>query len=222
MKSVIQKDLLKTNKDKCIHMSSENSSVSEKSVSQPKEKNRGTGAGGANTNKNGKELENMCRSYYNKHIKSKKLLNYCSKNRKFLVEEVVLNDKTYIHAPGNAFRCFETNCGFANSNEKKAHGAKEPDDCFINVSTKTLNWIECKFQQGPGSVGEKIQTCSEKIINLERRFPGWNINYCYIINQYIKDNYEWEIERLDEKGISCVNNDGDLEIFEKKILALIK
>ena len=41
MKSVIQKDLLKTNKDKCIHMSSENSSVSEKSVSQPKEKNRG-------------------------------------------------------------------------------------------------------------------------------------------------------------------------------------
>ncbi len=146
--------------------------------------------------------------------------DYCNKNNKYLVEDVNLNGKTLTHAPEDAFKCFEKNCGFADSNITKAHGAIKPDDCLINLITKTINWLECKFQKDSGSVGEKLQTCSEKIINLERRFPGWKINYCYIINPYIKENYKWEIERLEEKKIQyVVNNDPE---FEKKILNLIK
>ena len=189
-------------------------------MSEQKVINRGTGAGGAQTNVNGKKLENQLRECCNNNITSKKRLDYCNKKNIYLVEDVKLNNKSYIHAPENAFIIFEENCGFANSNIKKAHGAKCPDDCFIDRIKKTIHWIECKFQQGSGSVGEKLQTFAEKKINLKRRFPGWKINYFYVINNYIRDNFEWEIERLEEEKIPYVVND-DVD-FEKKILKLLE
>ena len=182
--------------------------------------NRGTGAGGAQTNINGNKLEVNVRGWYNNNITSKKMLDYSKKKNKWCVEEVEIDGKKYLHAPEDAFKCYEENCEFANNNITKAHGAKCPDDCFIDLVKKTIHWIECKFQQGSGSVGEKLQTCSEKIINLERRFPGWKINYCYVINTYIKENFRWELERLEEKKIQYVIDD-DVD-FEKKILNLIK
>tara|TARA_B100000902_G_scaffold87854_1_gene91824 strand:+ start:6023 stop:6688 length:666 start_codon:yes stop_codon:yes gene_type:complete len=183
--------------------------------------NSGTGAGGAQTNINGKKLEANVRNIYNSNITSKKVLpNYCKKSSKYQVEDIEINGKNYIHAPEDAFECYENNCNFANNNISKAMGAIQPDDCFIDLINKVIIWIECKFQQGSGSVVEKLQSCSEKIENLERRFPGFTINYCYVLNPYLKETFKWEIERLDEKKIPYVVTD-DPE-FEKKLLNLLE
>tara|TARA_B110001450_G_scaffold45244_1_gene41788 strand:+ start:259 stop:840 length:582 start_codon:yes stop_codon:yes gene_type:complete len=186
----------------------------------PQVVNRGTGAGGANTNINGNRLEEKVRSCYDTHIITEQRLAY-NRNNRWLVQTVGMDDDgVFIRAPQNAFKCFEENCGYANDTILKLHGAKQPDDCFINEQTNTINWIECKSQGSGGSVGEKLQTFSEKIINLEKRFPGWKINYCYIINPYIRTHYRCEIQRLEEKNISYICSDD--ENFENKLLELLK
>lgn len=148
------------------------------------------------------------------------MLDYSNIKNTWVVEKVKINGKSYIHAPENAFQIFEKNCGFADSSINKAHGAKCPDDCLIDLINNKIHWVECKWQKGSGSVGEKLQTFGEKIINLERRFPGWKINYVYVINNYIRDNFKYEIERLEEKKIPYIVSDDD--DFEKKILKLLE
>lgn len=61
-----------------------------------------------------------------------------------------------------------------------------PDDAFINIGNKTVYIIEKKFQQGSGSVAEKIQTCEYKKIqysNLVKQM-GYNVEYVYILNDF--------------------------------------
>ena len=41
---------------------------------------------------------------------------------------------------------------------EKAHGCKNPDECYIDKESKNMFIIEKKFQQCSGSVCEKIQT----------------------------------------------------------------
>ena len=76
---------------------------------------------------------------------------------------------------------------------------------MINPDTKTINWFECKVQNVSGSVAEKLQTCGEKIENLDRHF---------------ETSCEWEISRLVEKNIQFVFEED--EQFEEKILGMIK
>lgn len=179
-----------------------------------------TSSGGKNTNINGKKLENKCRECFEKMITLKKRADYCTETNIYQVEDVVMNGKSYLRAPERAFEKYEEKCGHTNLNICKAHGAVRPDDCFINEVDKIINWIECKIQNDPGSVGEKLQTFGEKKLNLSQRFPDWQINYCYVINPWIKENFQYEIQRLDEMNIPyVVDSDED---FENKILQLIK
>lgn len=173
-------------------------------------KNRGTGAGGSNTNKNGIKLEDKVREIISKNIEiiGTSAEYRCNEKCVWKVEDIIHNGKNYIRAPESAFKRFE---GVEGINYDKADGAIEPDDLIVNKETKTISWIECKVQNGGGSVAEKLQTAGEKIINLERRFPGWKINYFYILSHYFK-RCKATINRLDEQKILYIyDSDENLE-----------
>ena len=171
-------------------------------------KNKGTGAGGLNTNKNGVKLEERTRKIIDENMDKNVSSNkYNSGKRRWEVTDVTYQGNLYIRSPETAFTLWETKEGTPGIS--KAHGAKEPDDLIINTKTRTINWIECKVQNGSGSVAEKLQGCGDKIENLKRRFPGWNINYVYILSSYFRENAPWEISRLDEKNILYIFEDDE-------------
>jgi hypothetical protein len=188
----------------------------------PKVKNRGTGAGGANTNKNGKILEEKVRDIIKNTFPRIEILfaGRVSKitGKQTIIDKVGINNKFYIRAPEYAFKEWEKTHGKI-PQIPKLQGSIKPDDCMINEESKIINWLECKTQKKPGSVVEKLQTGTKKIRNLKERFPGWTINYYYILDTYFR-KFPAEIRDLDEDGIPYVWND-DPE-FEKKILNMIK
>jgi len=72
----------------------------------------------------------------------------------------------------NLFKCMEKHI---DKNIEKAHGCKNPDECYIDEENKNIFIIEKKFQQCNGSVCEKIQTPDFKIWQYKRTFPEFNI-----------------------------------------------
>ena len=183
------------------------------------ETNKGTHAGGENTNKKAAPLENRLRNTYSNAITATKRLQ--KKTWKYNIEEVELNGNTYIRAPESSFPRWGKNFGDEELKKvKPLNGAKWPDDCFINKVSKTINWAEAKVQGGSGSVCEKLQSGTKKIRNLQRRFPDWKINYYYVLDITFKNLCPQEIADLDEDGIPYIF-DTDPE-FEKKLLNLIK
>ena len=154
-------------------------------------KNRGTGAGGANTNKNGLSYESLT------DLDDKlEVIESCQYSSviKFNVSDVVLTRTKQSHL----FKCMKNHI---DTKVKKAHGCKNPDECYINESTKTMFIIEKKFQQTAGSVCEKIQTPDFKIWQYSRTFPGYNIVYVYCLSDWFKDNCQAELEYLEFKQI---------------------
>ena len=184
---------------------------------EKKNKNKGTGAGGANTNKNGKKLENITRDIISKNTKNIGIsFDYDSESkRKWKVENIEYNGENYIRAPESSFKLFENIDNGGKQNIPKAEGAKQPDELIVNKKTNTINFLECKVQNGSGSKAEVLQSFNEKILNLKKRFPNWNINYVYVLSSYFK-KFKWELLRLDEEKILYVFED-DLN-FENKIL----
>ena len=185
--------------------------------------NRGTGAGGSNTNKNGVKLEDKTRGTIDRNIVTTGEYNhskYKPGKRKWKIETINHQGEDYIRCPETAFKDFEEIIhASSDKNEPiiaKAHGAKEPDDAIINALKKTINWLECKAQNNKGSVAEKLQTSLEKIRNLERRFPGWKINYVYILDSYFREAASYEVSRLDEENIKYIFEDD--KDFEKKLM----
>ncbi len=68
-----------------------------------------------------------------------------------------------------------------------------PDEALLVIKNKTLFIIEMKFQHGPGSVDEKLQTCDFKKKQYSKLFKGTGIKieYCYVLNDwYKKPEYE--------------------------------
>ena len=43
------------------------------------------------------------------------------------------------------------------------HGAKNPDDAFIDMVNHIIYWIECKVQEVAGSKCEVLQTYNQKL-----------------------------------------------------------
>lgn len=122
--------------------------------------NKGTGAGGSRTNKNGLSFEDktiICKSGEFKI--GEKLFIRVSKNElfKFLKKDYV--------------KC-----------EKKLN----PDEAFIDIENKKIFVIEKKFQQCSGSVDEKIQTAIFKKEFYEELYPTYEINYSYCLSNWFK------------------------------------
>ena len=102
--------------------------------------NRGSGAGGENTNRNGIRLEEKTRETISGIVETMGLSSeYNSGKRTWRVEEVTYQGDTYIRCPETAFKLFEAKEG--NSNVPHAHGAKEPDDLLINKENPFISFM---------------------------------------------------------------------------------
>ena len=157
--------------------------------------NRGTGAGGRNTNKNGLNYEEFT-DLNNKITIKKHHFNNCS--------EIVFNcnpNKIFISTKQAGFLKFMIKYKNININIESGHGCKRPDECYIQLEEKTIFIIEKKFQQKSGSVCEKIQTFPFKIWDLQRRFPDFKIIYIYCLSDWFKENCKVELEYLRYKKI---------------------
>jgi hypothetical protein len=63
-----------------------------------------------------------------------------------------------------------------------------PDDSIYVILNNTFYIIECKYQQVPGSVDEKLQTCDFKKKQYKRLLAALNfeVEYIYILNEWFK------------------------------------
>lgn len=153
--------------------------------------NKGIGAGGSNTNKNGLLYEEI--TDLKDEIKIIKT-NKFSETVKFNgYEKLYLKTKQ-----GKFLKCMRDKI---NIDIIKAHGCKNPDECYIDEEQKHIFIIEKKFQKKSGSVCEKIQTPDFKLWQYSRTFPDFTIIYIYCLSDYFKLNCKAEIEYLDFKKI---------------------
>lgn len=63
-----------------------------------------------------------------------------------------------------------------------------PDDSVLVFDNNTLYIIEIKFQETPGSVDEKLQTCDFKFHQYKKLLAslGIKVKYVYILNDWFK------------------------------------
>ena len=184
--------------------------------------NRGTGAGGANTNANGIKLEEKTRNAYSVMCGSVKVLEKTT--AKYKVEEVNIDGRILNRAPEGAFRTWDKLNGFCKDNEdyknRGLHGAKNPDDAFIDMVNNIIYWIECKVQEVAGSKCEVLQTYNHKIRNLRERYPGYTIKYIYVLDCNFRKLGPKEISYMIEDNIKIVWEDD--ENFEEKLMSVIE
>ena len=151
-------------------------------------RNRGTGAGGANTNVNGLEFE--------RNIDLRK-------NYEIISTENGINKISFT---GTTQKFIEVHKAKLQNYMKKnkemnlkidiAHGCKHPDEAYIDTNKKLLIIIEKKFQQGSGSVCEKLQTALFKRDHFGNLFPNYKIEYVYCLSNWFIQNCKAEIEFL--------------------------
>lgn len=179
------------------HISLDNSkSSNEVPTSCQSSKNKGTGAGGANTNKSG--------LFYEKTTSLIDMYTVLSKStskstKKTSTQYINFNNytQTYVYASKNDFIKYMD----PNKKKKYAHGCKSPDECYIDETNKKIFIIEKKFQGGSGSVCEKIQSVSFKQWHYSRIFPEYKIVYIYCLSDWFKSNCKVELEYMKEHSI---------------------
>lgn len=169
--------------------------------------NKGKGAGGAKTNEHGLFYE-----------KETNLESKYTVTRKYTTHEIVsMEDVELVRVPQGKFMPYMKDR--ANSSIKKCHGAKKPDDCFINEEEKHIYWIEKKYQKSSGSVCEKIQGAPCKRRNIEMRYPGYKVTYILWLTDWFKKNCEAEMEYFSENNIPTIySSDPD---SKEKIVSII-
>jgi hypothetical protein len=77
-----------------------------------------------------------------------------------------------------------------------------PDEALL-VDSKTLYIIEKKFQQCPGSVDEKLQTCDFKKKQYKKLVKplGWEVEFFYVLSDWFKNaRYKDVLEYINEVG----------------------
>lgn len=154
--------------------------------------NKGTGAGGANTNMNGLSYEART-----------------SLDSEYTITDTTQHSKTITFNNGSCAKyslvsqakLFKHMDDVINKTIENAHGCKRPDECVIDEVNKDIFITEKKFQQTPGSVCEKIQTTHMKLWQYRRLFPDYNIVYIYCLSDWFKDNCKAELEYLAEEKV---------------------
>jgi len=172
--------------------------------------NKGTGAGGANTNANGKTFESkvskesllLLRGFTKHQIPTKK-----GKNDYYFVNPE--NTMTYVTQGG-------LKSYIAHFFDK--HVCKYPDEAYIirRGDKYILKILEIKNQTGPGSVSEKLETGGFKVDLYKSSLPEFTIEYAYCLSSYLKqqylsntDYYNFMRQYNQEKGISVFFGDDD-------------
>ena len=160
-------------------------------------KNKGTGAGGAKTNKNGLSYEDMTVIKESDRYKYTDSLKVKTK----MIQRVIIDGELHIKIKKAELKLYMNENKKYNTESEKA---SQPDECYINETDKTnpiLFIIEKKFQNGSGSVCEKIQSPDFKLWQYGRTFPGYEIVYIYCLSSWFNENCKAELEYLEYKNI---------------------
>ena len=168
------------------------SEVSEQFKKKLNISNRGTGAGGSNTNKNGLEFE--------RNVDLKK--NYTILSTKNKINKIKFNgtDTHFIEVPKKKLQKYMKSKNKMNTTITIAHGCKEPDEAYIDENKKIIFIIEKKFQQVGGSVCEKLQTAVFKREHYRGLFPEYTIEYIYCLSDWFIKNCKAEIQFLNKNN----------------------
>ena len=172
-------------------------------------KNKGTGAGGSNTNKNGLLYES--KTSLDTHYEYSKQING------FTVVKFNTSPTEFVTASKTQF--FKYMKDEMNKEIAPAHGCQRPDECFINNDKKIVFIIEKKFQSGHGSVCEKIQTPDFKVWQYQRLFPNYKIVYIYCLSSWFREKCKSELEYLMYKNVPVFW--GDDEFYKEKLISFM-
>jgi len=177
---------------------------------KPKIINKGTGAGGANTNKNGLQFEEVA------DLKDR----YESIIRRKIGSEVKFKGHlcTFIEVSKSALHKYMEKIGEKNMMLKPAAGCKKPDEAYIDLEKKNIFIIEKKFQQTSGSADEKLQTGYFKQLHYKELFPNFKIYYMYCLSDWFKRE-ESALKYLKDSGIPVFW--GNSETCKEKIIEFI-
>ena len=156
--------------------------------------NKGTGAGGANTNANGLPYESMT-DLSDRYTVVNVNVNTYIKNIKFA------NSEKIFVTPIRKSRFLPMMSNELDQNITPAHGCKQPDEVYVDRINHVLFIIEKKFQNSSGSVCEKIQTPHFKKWQYERMFPAYNIAYIYCLSDWFRRNCQSELEYFEYLNI---------------------
>ena len=156
-------------------------------------KNRGTGAGGSKTNKNGLPYEEITELKDDERYKNTGKIHTNKKE----YPTVEIDGRPYTKPKKGGLRTYMEQQGEYTKREK----CLQPDECYVDELLKTINIIEKKFQQTPGSVDEKIQTAIFKKEFYEEQYPNYKIKYCYCLSDWFRQSkYEPEMRYLKKYG----------------------
>jgi hypothetical protein len=170
--------------------------------------NKGKGAGGANTNKNGKGFEDytnnepiLIDSGYEKIV-----LNPKNKNDYYLLK--IFEDKKIIFTKQNAFKKYM----------KKIYNidmVRKPDEAYIidyNNGKKILKILEKKTQSVSGSVEDKILCGVAYKREYELLLPNdFEIDYAFCLNNYLKNKIE--SDNIKYKVLNIILKENNISLF---------
>jgi len=149
--------------------------------------NRGTGAGGANTNVNGKSFEektsNEQRLLSTGFIK-KKIPGYKGKNAYYLVKEMSPTESITYLTQGGLKAYFE--------HFFKKEMCRQPDEAYLfrNGTTYTLKVLEKKNQNTAGSVDTKLLAGPGFIEEYQILLgDAFTVHYAFCISAFLKKDY---------------------------------
>ena len=164
--------------------------------------NRGTGAGGAGTNATGLPFErNTDCSFV--------LTNGIGPGWERIVKYTFIRDMARFEA--NFYRENPT---------MRFHGTRQPDEAFVNTEDMRLVIIEKKFQQRSGSAIEKLQTATVKKRHYEQRYPGFTVEYGFLLVQYFYDNAPGEIQMLENETDIFVIRVDDTNTWRQQLITV--
>ena len=197
--------------------------MSKLNIKETEKKNRGTGAGGKNTNKSGLEHENKTSLQdkviiVNDSIKIEPPINNSNKN-KLIKIKFKGKDTIFIYAPKSTFKKYMNYKEYTNKELYELSGTKEPDECYIDEENKIIFWLESKNQKHGGSKSEVLQTYTKKIEHLERRYPLFKCIYIYILNKSFIEKYKAEIDEMEHDKQKYF--DSDDKNFKNEIIEFI-
>ena len=196
---------------------------------EKKHNNKGVGAGGAKTNKNGLYYEDITDLNSEFDVvkldiidksKSKKIKSNICRTIKFKKDN---NNRKFLYLPKAALYKWMEKQGERNTEIDKAHGCKEPDEAYfhkyINKKGGVLIIAEKKYQICSGSVCEKLPSACFKKSHYKKQFPNCNIYYVFSLSDWFKNNCKVELEHLKEINIECFW--GSTEEYKDKLVKFI-
>tara|TARA_B100001758_G_C18361730_1_gene586148 strand:- start:405 stop:1319 length:915 start_codon:yes stop_codon:yes gene_type:complete len=172
--------------------------IEKKEKKEKRRKNKGTGAGGKKTNKNGLSYEDKVKIKENKRYKYTDIINISNKK----IDVVKIDNIQFIKANKRKLNIYMKQ--YKKYKNPCPDGCKilQPDDCYIDEKNKIIYIIEIKYQEMSGSVDEKIQSGPCKRYSYNRLYPKYNIKYCYCLNNWYKsEKYYLPREFLENNNI---------------------